>query len=167
MLLGYINGVALIVIASQLGKLLGISVGVDDFFPIIWEVLSELGDANGPTVLLSAGLLVAAIAVRRFLPALPPSLVMLALALVIAALVDLEDHGIAVVGEVEGGLPSFGLPSGRSKRLPRSRASRGGILAVAFADLTATVRTFAQKHGYEIDANRELTAIGAPISSAA
>ena len=159
-LLGYINGVALIVIASQLGKLLGISVGADDFFPIIWEVLSELGDANGPTVLLSAGLLAAAIAVRRFLPALPPSLVVLASALVIAALVDLEDHGIAVVGEVEGGLPSFGLPRVGANDFLDLVLPAAAFSLVAFADLIATVRTFAQKHGYEIDANRELTAIG-------
>ena len=85
-------------------------MGADDFFAIVWEVVSELGDANGPTVLLSAGLLAAAVATRRILPALPPSLMVLALALVIAALVDLDDHEIAVVGEVEGGLPSFGVP---------------------------------------------------------
>ena len=109
-LLGYINGVALIVIASQLGKLLGISVGASDFFAVVWEVLSELSDANGPTVLLIAGLLAAALAVRRFVPAVPPSLVVLAFALVIAALIDLKGDGIAVVGNVEGGLPSFGLP---------------------------------------------------------
>ncbi len=128
-LLGYINGVALIVISSQLGKLLGISVDADDFFAIVSEVLSELGDANGATVLLSAGLLSAAIATRRVLPVLPPSLVVLALALVIAALVDLEDHGIAVVGEVEGGLPSLRAAGSRSKRLRRSPAARGGIRA--------------------------------------
>ncbi len=159
-LLGYINGVALIVIASQLGKLLGISVGVDDFFAVVWEVLSELGDANGPTVLLSAVLLAAAIAVRRFLPAVPPSLVVLALALVIAALVDLEDHGIAVVGEVEGGLPSFGLPRVGASDFLDLVLPAAAFSLVAFADLIATVRTFAQKHGYEVDANRELTAIG-------
>ena len=159
-LLGYINGVALIVISSQLGKLLGISVGVDDFFAIVWEVLSELGDANGPTVLLSAVLLAAAIATRRILPALPPSLVVLALALVIAALVDLEDHEIAVVGEVEGGLPSFGLPGVGASDFLDLMLPAAAFALVAFADLIATVRTFAEKHGYEVDANRELTAIG-------
>ena len=159
-LLGYINGVALIVISSQLGKLLGISVEVDDFFAVVWEVLSELGDANGPTVLLSACLLAAAIAVRRFLPVLPPSLVVLALALVIAALADLEDHGIAVVGEVEGGLPSFGLPGIGGSDFVDLLLPAAAFSLVAFADLVATVRTFAQKHGYEVDANRELTAIG-------
>ena len=128
-LLGYINGVALIVISSQLGKLLGISVEADDFFAVVWEVVSELGDANGPTVLLSAVLLAAAVATRRILPALPPSLVVLALALVTAALVDLEDHEIAVVGEVEGGLPSFGLPGVGAGDFLDLHASRGGILA--------------------------------------
>ena len=159
-LLGYINGVALIVISSQLGKLLGISVGADDFFAIVWEVVSELGDANGPTVLLSAALLAAAVATRRILPALPPSLVVLALALVIAALVDLEDHEIAVVGEVEGGLPSFGLPGVGAGDFLDLMLPAAAFALVAFADVVATVRTFAEKHGYEIDANRELTAMG-------
>jgi sulfate permease, SulP family len=159
-LLGYINGVALIVIASQLGKLFGISVGVNDFFAVVWQVLSELSDANGPTVLLSAGLLGAAIAVRRFLPALPPSLAVLAFALVIAKLVELGDHGIAVVGEVEGGLPSFGLPRVGAHDFLDLVLPAAAFSLVAFADLIATVRTFAQKHDYEIDANRELTAIG-------
>jgi sulfate permease, SulP family len=159
-LLGYINGVALIVIASQFGKLLGISVGVNDFFAVVWEILSKLSDANGPTVLLSAGLLGAAIAVRRFLPVLPPSLVVLAFALVIAKLAGLEDHGVAVVGEVEGGLPSFGLPRVGAHDFLDLVLPAAAFSLVAFADLIATVRTFAQKHDYEIDANRELTAIG-------
>lgn len=159
-LLGYINGVALIVIASQLGKLLGISVGVSDFFAVVREVVSELRDANGPTVLLSAGLLAVALSTRRLLPVVPPSLVVLALALVTAALVDLEGHGIAVVGEVESGLPPFGLPRVGAHDFLDLVLPAAAFSLVAFADLIATVRTFAQKHGYEVDANRELTAIG-------
>ena len=159
-LLGYINGVALIVIASQFGKLLGISVDAKDFFAIAWEVLSELGDTNGPTLLLTVGLLAAALGVRRFVPAVPASLVVLALALVIAALADLGAHGIAVVGEVDGGLPSFGLPRVGVQDLLDLALPAAAFSLVAFADLIATVRTFAQKHGYEVDANRELSAIG-------
>jgi SulP family sulfate permease len=159
-LLGYINGVALIVIASQLGKLFGITVDVDEFFPIIREVIGDLGDANGPTVLLSAVLLAAAIAVKRFLPVVPPSLVVLALALAIAAAVDLEARDIAVVGEVESGLPSFGLPDVHVADFVDLLLPAAAFALVAFADLTGTVRTFAKKHDYEVDPNRELTAIG-------
>ncbi len=159
-LLGYINGVALIVIASQLGKLLGITVDVDEFFPIVREVISELDDANGPTVLLSAVLLAAAIAVKRFFPVMPASLVILALGLAAAALVDLEARDIAVVGEVEGGLPSLGLPDVGVGDFVDLLLPAAAFSLVAFADLTGTVRVFAQKHGYGVDPNRELTAVG-------
>ena len=84
-LLGYINGVALIVIASQFGKLLGIGVASRDFFPIVREVIEKLGDANGATVVLSAVLLAIAIIVKRVFAAIPQSLVVLAAGLVIAA----------------------------------------------------------------------------------
>ncbi len=159
-LLGYINGVALIVIASQLGKLLGIDVGARDFFAIVREIVPKLGEANGPTVLLSAVLLVAALAVKRFLPAVPPSLVVLALGLIIAAVADLDARGIAVVGEVNGGLPPFGFPDVRAQDFLDLLLPAAAFALVAFADLTATVRTFAKKHGYEIDPNRELSALG-------
>ena len=159
-LLGYINGVALIVIASQLGKLLGVDVDARDFFAIIGEIVPKLGDANGPTVILSAGLLAAAVAVKRFVPSVPPSLAVLAIALVISAVGDLEAHGIAVVGEVSGGLPPLGVPNVGAQDFLDLLLPAAAFSLVAFADLIATVRTFAQKHGYDIDANRELTALG-------
>lgn len=128
-LLGYINGVALIVIAAQLGKLLGIDVGARDFFAIIGEIVPKLGDANGPTVILSAGLLAVAVAAKRFVPAVPPSLIVLALALVIAAVADLEAHGIAAVGQVNGGLPPVEVPACRSAGRARSTPACGGVCA--------------------------------------
>ena len=59
-------------------------------------------------MILSAALLAVALGVKRFRPAFPASLVVLGVALVIAAATDLEAHGIAVIGEVNGGLPPFG-----------------------------------------------------------
>ena len=160
-LLGYINGVALIVIASQFGKLLGINVGARDFFAIVGEIVPKLGDANGATVILSAGLLAAALAVKRFLSAVPPSLVVLALSLVIAGVADLEAHGIAAVGEVNGGLPPLGLPRVAAQDFVDLLLPAAAFALVAFADLIATVRTFANKHGYAVDPNGELRALGA------
>jgi sulfate permease, SulP family len=160
-LLGYINGVALIVISAQLGKLLGIDVSVDAFFPIIEEVVSELGDANGATLLLSAGLIALALAVKRFLPAVPPSLVVLGAGLVVAAIAELEARDVAVVGEVDDGLPPLAVPNVGAGDYVDLLLPALAFSLVAFADLTATVRTFAQKHGYKVDANSELRAIGA------
>ena len=56
-LLGYINGVAVIVIFGQLEKLLGITVDANDFVPMVEETVGDLGGLNGSTVLLSLGLL--------------------------------------------------------------------------------------------------------------
>ena len=160
-LLGYIDGVVCIVIASQLGKLLGIDVSARQFVPIVREVVSELGDLNRPTVVLSAGLLALAVAVRRVAPILPASLVVLVAALVVAEVVDLPARDIAVVGEVDGGLPPLDVPSVGVQDFVDLLLPAAAFALVAFADMVATVRTFAQRHGYEIDPNRELTAAGA------
>ena len=110
--------------------------------------------------MLSAVLLALAIARQAHFAAIPQSLVVLAAGLVIAAVVDLPSHEIAVVGDVQGGLPPFGLPDVGLKDFRDLLLPAAAFSLVAFADLIATVRTFAQRHGYDVDANRELTALG-------
>ena len=68
---------------------------------------------------------------------------------------------MAVVGEVEGGLPPLAVPNVRAGDYVDLLLPAAAFSLVAFADLTATVRTFAQKHGYKVDVNRELSAVGA------
>jgi sulfate permease, SulP family len=116
---------------------------------------------NWPTVVLSAGLLALAVVVRRFAPILPASLVVLVAALVVADVVDLPAWDIAVVGEIDGGLPPLEVPSVGVQDFLDLLLPAAAFALVAFADMVATVRTFAQRHGYEIDPNRELTAAGA------
>jgi sulfate permease, SulP family len=159
-LLGYINGVAVMVIAGQIEKLLGLDVAANQFLPTVKEIASELGSANGPTVMLSIGLLAVALAVRRFSPNVPPSLVVLGLGLAIAAVIDLESYDIATVGDVQGGMPPLAWPSVGLQRFVDLLLPAAAFALIAFADAVATVRTFARRHGYEVDANRELTALG-------
>ena len=68
---------------------------------------------------------------------------------------------------VQGGLPPFGVPDIGLKDFRDLLLPTAAFSLVAFADLIATVRTFAQRHGYDVDANRELTALAARTSSAA
>ena len=159
-LLGYINGVAVIVIFGQLEKLLGITVDANDFVPMVEETVGDLGDLNGSTVLLSLGLLAIALAVRRFVPGFPASIAVLVAALGVATLFDVGDWDIATVGDVEGGLPPVGIPDVTLSQLTELLLPASAFGLIAFADTAATVRTFAQRHHYEVDANRELTALG-------
>ncbi len=159
-LLGYINGVAVMVIAGQIEKLLGLDVAANEFLPTVKEIATELGSANSPTMLLSIALLATAFAVKRFLPAVPPSLVVLGLGLAIAAVIDLGPDHIATVGNVEGGMPPLAWPSVGLQRFVDLLLPAAAFALISFADTIATVRTFARLHGYEVDANRELTALG-------
>jgi sulfate permease, SulP family len=116
LLLGYVNGIALTIIASQVEKLLGLDLAATDFFAIVAETARELGDVDRGTALLGAGLLAVLFGLRRFVPRVPGSLVVVLLAIVLSETLDLEQRGIAVVGEIDGGLPSLGLPDvGRPK----------------------------------------------------
>ncbi len=159
-LLGYINGVALTVIASQFGKLLGVDIDATDFFAILREAVREAEEANGATVLLSGLLLMLGLAVRRVLPIVPASLVVLGVGLLLGWLAELEDRDITIVGEVEGGLPPVAVPNVGIGDYVDLLLPAAAFALVALADTIATVRTFAQAHGYQIDANRELTALG-------
>jgi sulfate permease, SulP family len=159
-LLGYINGVAVSVITGQVEKLLGIDVEATDFLPMVRETVTELGDLNWPTVLLSAALLAIAVAVRRLAPRFPASIAVLVAALVLARLLDLEQWDIATVGDVDSGLPPIGFPDVTLSQFTELLLPASAFGLIAFADTVATVRTFARKHNYEVDADRELTALG-------
>lgn len=159
-LLGYINGVAITVIAAQLGKLLGISISARDVPGIVAEVVRDLDQANEATVVLSAALLAIALLVRRFARMVPPALVVLALGLLVPVVIDLADHDIATVGEVQGGLPAVGVPWISLAELRDLLLPAAAFSLIAFADLIGTVRLRAQRKGYDVDANRELFALG-------
>ena len=159
-LIGYINGIALIIIASQLGKLFGLDISSDDFFPSLEEFFRELGESHWSTVFLSAGLLALILVLRRFTPRVPGTLVAVVLAGVLSELFDFEDHGIAVVGDIAAGLPGLGVPDVGLDDLTDLALPAAALALVAFGDTVATARTFAAKNRYEVDANRELAGLG-------
>ncbi|MGW2564472.1 SulP family inorganic anion transporter [Streptomyces sp. NPDC001514] len=160
-LLGYLNGVALIIIVGQLGKLLGLDIQAGGFFPTLRELVAELGDIQAATVLLSAGLLAAMVALQRFTPRLPGSLIVVVAAGAASAVLNLQAQGIAVVGAVEGGPPSFGLPHVGSHDLSVLSLPAAGMALLSFGDATAIARGAAARNGYELDSNRELAGLGA------
>ena len=72
---GFIVGLALTILIGQVPKLLGISKGTGDFFQQLWHVLTHLGDTQGAILLVGALSLAVILALRRFAPAVPGSLV--------------------------------------------------------------------------------------------
>jgi sulfate permease, SulP family len=165
-LVGYIHGVAVILVIGQLGKLLGLSIDARDPLPQLWEVVRELGDASGATVVLAVGALAVLLVLGRVLPRLPAALLVVAAAIGVSWALDLEAHGIAVLGPIPAGLPSFDLPTPAWQDVVKLVPAAIGIFLVAFADEILTARSFAGKHNQSVRASQELLAMGAANAAA-
>jgi sulfate permease, SulP family len=158
-LAGFKAGMGLVIAASQLGKVLGVPVEVDTFFAKVWSALGQLGDANPATVALALGGLAVLLGLRRWAPMVPGPLVVVILGIALVGLTDLAGRGVALVGPVSGGLPSFELPdlAGAGALLPAA----AGIALMSFIESISAARAFAAKDDPPVDADRELLALGA------
>jgi sulfate permease, SulP family len=160
-LVGYMNGVALVLVVSQLPGVLGIESTQRDFLPQVLEIATELGAVHGPTLWLSAGALVFLLALRRSFPKLPGAVIVVTVGIVLSAMLDLEAHGMRVLGRIGRGLPPIGF-SGLTARSIRDLAP--GALSIAlliYASSALTSRIFADKNRYEFRANEEFFGIAA------
>ena len=158
-LVGYLAGVALVMMVGQLSKLTGVPVSGDAFFEQLVSFVGGLGRTDLSTALFALAVLAFLFLAQWRFPALPVPLLVVLLATAAVVAFDLDRRGIDVVGTVPAGLPRPGLPSLtdlRSLLLPAL-----GILIVGYTDNILTGRAFAARGGYEVDANRELVALGA------
>ncbi|MFF1739088.1 SulP family inorganic anion transporter [Streptomyces mirabilis] len=156
-LVGYLTGVALIIIVDQLPKLTGVRTSGSEFFPQLLSFVRNLGEAHPATVIFSVAAIAFLFAVARFFPGVPGPLLALVLGTAAVAVFGLEDHGIAVIGAVPAGLPRPGLPTPGD--LPQLVLPALGVLLVGYTDVILTARAFAAR-GDELDPNQELLALG-------
>lgn len=110
-LVGFVGGLALEVLLSQVAKMLGLKLAPGEEFSVqLGDLVSRLGDAVPVSVLMSALAIAVLLACRRFAPGLPAALLVLIAATLSTGWLNLEATGVAVLGEVEGGAPQFALP---------------------------------------------------------
>ena len=159
-LVGYMTGIALVMMASQLGKLTGASVVGDEFVDQMRSFARGVGDLHWPTMLLAGAVLALLLALDRWAPRVPGPLIAVLAATAAVAALSLESKGIVVVGPVPSGLPTPAVPLVSPNELAALVIPAAGIAIVAFSDNILTARIFATRHGYEIDANAELRAVG-------
>jgi SulP family sulfate permease len=158
---GFIIGLALTILAGQLPKLFGVEKGSGDFFEKIWDLLTKLGSTNRWTLGVGVASLAIVLALKRYLPLVPASLVAVVLGVLAVIVLGLEDKGVAVVGHIASGLPPLGLPDVAAGDYLKVAAGAVGIVLVGFAEGLGAAKTYAAREGYDIDANRELVGLGA------
>jgi sulfate permease, SulP family len=159
-LVGYITGVGLTLISSQLGALTGTTVTGTGFFSRVGSFTAEWDEIHLPTATLGLLALSGIVALRRRHPAVPGALLAVAAATAAMALGGLEGHGIAVVGAIPAGLPAPTVPDVALADLGRLVPVAAGVALVGYTDNVLTARSIAVGRGYRIDANQELFALG-------
>lgn len=165
-LVGYLAGIAVLMIVSQLEKVTGVPVSGDEVVPQVRSFIEGLDGVHVPTVLLATGVLVLLLVVQHRFPRAPTPLIGILVASGVAAAFSLEDEGILLVGEIPGTLPSVGPPDVGLSDLTALLGPALGLMLVGYVDNVLTARAFATRNGYRIDANQELLALGASNAAA-
>ncbi len=159
---GYLNGIALTILASQLPKLFGFSVDGETAVDNLRQLVDGMRDGKTNSTALTLGLasLVLILALRRWVPRFPVLLLVIVVAIVVTAVFDLTSRGVAVVGELPQGLPGFAVPHTAAADVAGLAAAAVGIMLVSFADTSVLSRTLALRGRYDVDQNQELVALG-------
>jgi SulP family sulfate permease len=160
-LTGFIFGLALVIAVKQVPKLIGIEGEEGNFFERLWDIVINLDDAHGPTVVVGLSSLAAMVLIERYFERIPAALVVLIGGIIAGEVFDLAGDDVEVIGEVPSGLVGPALPDISASDVMLLIVGGLGITAVAFAEAVGPARGFAAEHGYEIDENRELVGIGA------
>jgi sulfate permease, SulP family len=158
-LVGFKIGMGLSIAASQLGKVLGVDVEGETFFPKVLSALRQLGDVSVPTLVVATVVVVALVAIRRMAPGVPGPLLVLVGAALVMGLTNLVARGVATVGPVPAGLPAPHVPplDLAGSLLPAA----AGIALIAFVESIAAARAFRRGDDPPLDPDRELIALGA------
>ena len=160
-LTGFKAGAGLYIASTQLPKLFGIAGVSGNFFERIGHLIVSLPATHVPSLLFGAAAIALFIALQRGLPGRPTTLFVVVAAIVVMSLLGASRTGIHVVGELPLGLPGIRLPDIHASDIATLLPTALACFLLAYGETISVARSFAQKHGYDIDPQQELTALGA------
>jgi SulP family sulfate permease len=156
---GYLAGVALIMISGQLGRLTGVPVTGQSFLGQVTSFARGVGRGEPADAVIAAAVLAFLFAARAWWPRLPGPLAAVLASTGVCAVFGLGRQGVALAGHIPAGLPVPGVPAVSLREVRALLLPALSVLVVAFSDDVLTGRAF-DKGGGAIDANAELLALG-------
>jgi len=160
-LVGFVFGLALVIAVKQIPKVLGIEGGGEEFFERCLVILRQLPETDLPTAVVGFSTIGLMLLIERRLERIPAALVVLLVGIAASVLFGLAGRGVEVVGQIPAGLAPPKLPDVGFGDLLILVPGAMGIALVNFAEAVGPARGFAARHHYDIDADKELVALGA------
>jgi SulP family sulfate permease len=156
---GFVTGLAIFVAVGQLNKLFGVEKGEGNVFQKFFAVIKQLPEANWVTFAVGASVLALLFLLPRWNKKIPAGLVVLFGSILVSTIFNLNvNFGVDVAGVLPQGLPAISLPQVSFNTLIDMILPAIGIFLVAYSEALGVAREFAEKHGYEVNADQELNA---------
>lgn len=160
-LVGYMAGIAALMVVSQLDNVTGLPVEGGTAHEQVWYAVRHLGQVEPATTALAACVVTLLLLGHHFLPRWPHPLLAMLLSAVAVALLEPGRLGIELVGAIPAGLPTPGLPDLDAAAVLEVALPAIGVAIVGYSDNVLTARAFASRRNERVDANQELLALGA------
>ena len=159
---GLTSAAALIIGFSQLGNLLGVDLGSSQYVHVLlWSAAQHLGDVHLLSLGVGLGCIVLLVGLPRWMPRVPEALVVVVLATTASWIFELRGDGVDVIGSIPTGLPTPAVPSLSLVDMRTLLPTAVTLALIQFMKNVSLGRVFAVRHGYTLDANRELVGMGA------
>ena len=157
---GFLFGAAIDVVIGELPKLTGTDVSGDNSFQELRSWLGSVAETSGSTLVVGAVALIVVFGLRRVAPRVPGALVLVVGGLLASWMLDLEGRGVAVVGTVPRGLPTFDVPDVGLMwdHVVVVVLAAVAVTLIGFSQTAGDARAFAAKHHYQVDINQESVA---------
>lgn len=156
---GFVMGLAIFVAVGQLNKLFGVPKPAGNTVEKLLGIVKELPQANWVAFAVGAAALALLFLIPRWNKKIPAGLVVLFGAIALSALLDLHGkYDVEIVGTLPQGLPTLAFPQVPLTTYLAMVLPAMGVLLVAYSEALGVAHEFAEKHGYEVDANQELNA---------
>jgi high affinity sulfate transporter 1 len=158
---GFIQGLALVTVMTQLPKLFGVAGVHGEFFERLWELIRELPNTQPATLAVGLGALALLYALPRTVPRLPAALTAVVVSIVVVSVFGLEHRGVAVVGSVAAGLPPLGLPEVARSDISTILQGALAIVLLNYTESLGAAKAAAERTGGDLEPNQELIGLGA------
>ena len=160
-MVGFITGLALVIIVKQLPKIIGIEGGSGNFWERLYDIIIHLPEKHLPTLIVGVICLILLFALEHFFHKIPAALVALVFGVAISVMFGLEARGVEIVGAIPAGLAPPKWPAVSPEAWLLLLPGAVGLALVNFAEAIGPSRNFASAHKYKMDANQELIGLGA------
>jgi sulfate permease, SulP family len=166
-LVGFKAGAGLTIIMTQLPSLFGVTGGGHNFFERAVVLAGQLGQTHLLVLAIGLAAILLLLLGDRFLPGRPVALAIVALSILAALALGLPALGVPTTGRIPAGLPLLEGPALRLRDVEGIVPLAAGCLLLAYIESVSAARTFAAKHGYDIDLRQEFLGLGAANFAAA